>query len=132
MSYGQAAALQAAVYQHLTALPVLAGVPVVDAIPKGQGAGTFVLIGSEEVRDLSDASGSGAEHLFAISVISEAAGFHTAKDLAVAISDALNNVSLVLSRGRLVGLWFQRATARRRDDGRVRRIDMTFRARVED
>ena len=70
MSYGQAAALQAAVYQHLAALPELAGIPVVDAVPKGQGAGTFVLIGSEEVRDLSDASGSGAEHRFAVSVIS--------------------------------------------------------------
>ena len=91
-----------------------------------------MLIGSEEVRDLSDASGSGAEHRFAVSVISEAAGFNAAKDLAVAISDALNTAPLVLSRGRLVGLWFQRATARRRDDGRVRRIDMTFRARVED
>ena len=132
MSYGQAAALQAAVYQHLTALPALAGVAVVDAIPNGQSPGTFVLIGTEEVRDLSDASGSGAEHRFAVSVISEAAGFHAAKDLAVAISDALNDASLILSRGRLVGLWFQRATARRRDDGRVRRIDMTFRARVED
>lgn len=132
MSYGQAAALQAAVYQHLSALPELADTPVVDAIPKGQGGGSFVLIGSEEVRDLSDASGSGAEHRFTVSVISEAAGFNAAKDMAVAISDALNTAALELSRGRLVGLWFQRATARRRDDGRVRRIDMTFRARVED
>jgi hypothetical protein len=132
MSYALAAALQAAVYQHLTTLPQLVGVPVVDAVPKGQAPGTFVLIGTEEVRDLSDASGSGAEHRFGISVISEAAGFNAAKDLAVAISDALNNAPLALGRGRLVGLWFQRATARRRDDGRVRRIDMTFRARVED
>jgi hypothetical protein len=132
MSYGQAAALQAAVYQHLSALPELAGIPVVDAIPKGQGGSSFVLIGSEEVRDQSDASGSGAEHRFTVSVISEAAGFNAAKDMAVAISDALNTAALELSRGRLVGLWFQRATARRRDDGRVRRIDMTFRARVED
>lgn len=132
MSYGQAAALQAAVFQRLISLPVLAGIPVVDAVPKGLGVGSFVLIGTEEVRDLSDASGSGAEHRFAVSVISEAAGFYAAKDLAVAISDALNDAPLALSRGRLVGLRFQRATARRRDDGRVRRIDMTFRARVED
>lgn len=100
--------------------------------PRDRGGGSFVLIGSEEVRDLSDASGSGAEHRFTVSVISEAAGFNAAKDMAVAISDALNTAALELSRGRLVGLWFQRATARRRDDGRVRRIDMTFRARVED
>jgi hypothetical protein len=132
MSYGQAASLQAAVYAHLTGLPALAGYPVVDAVPNGQAAGTFVLIGAEEVRDLSDVSGAGAEHRFVVSVISEAAGFSTAKDLAAVISDALIGVPLVLDRGRLIGLAFQRAVARRRDDGRVRRIDLTFRARVEE
>ena len=48
MSYGAAVALQAAVYQHLTASPVLAGVAVHDAVPPGP-AGTFVLVGPEEV-----------------------------------------------------------------------------------
>jgi hypothetical protein len=132
MSYGVAAALQAAVFQHLAALPELAGVSVVDALPKGAAAGTFVLIGAEEVRDLSDASGAAAEHRFVISVVSDAAGFQTAKGLAVAISDGLADAPLELARGRLVGLRFLRAVARRRDEGRVRRIDLTFRARVED
>lgn len=52
--------------------------------------------------------------------------------MAVAISDALIDAQLVLGRGRLVGLRFVKAQARRRDEGRVRRIDLTFRARVED
>ncbi|MDT8856316.1 DUF3168 domain-containing protein [Paracoccaceae bacterium Fryx2] len=128
MSYGVAAALQAAVYQRLTG--VLA-VPVHDAVPGGAGAGTFVLIGPEEARDLSDKTGPGAEHRFVISVISDAEGFLAAKGIAVAVSDALVDAGLVLARGRLVGLTFVRATARRLDAGSARRIDMTFRARVE-
>jgi hypothetical protein len=132
MSYGVAAALQEALFDRLAALPELAGVPVVDALPKGQAAGTFVLLGAEDVRDLSDATGGGAEHRLVISVISTAAGFLKAKALAVAISDALGGAPMVLARGRLVGIDFLRAAARRRDEGKVRRIDLTFRARVED
>ena len=132
MSYGVAAALQGAVFGRLAALPGLAGVPVLDAVPKGMTEGTFILIGSEEVRDQSDALASGAEHRFAISIVSDAAGFQTAKTLAVAVSDGLIDANLTLSRGRLVGLQFLSAVARRLDEGRVRRIDLTFRARVED
>lgn len=129
MSYGMAAALQAAIYQRLVAQ--MGAVPVLDAVPKGQRPGLFVLIGPEEVTDQSDKTGGGAEHRFVISVISEAAGFQVAKDTAVAVSDALVDAGLVLARGRLVGLRFLRASARRLDEGRVRRIDLTFRARVE-
>lgn len=132
MSYAMAASLQAAVFQCLSGLPELSGVPVLDAAPKGMGEGTFVLIGAEEARDRSDKSGAGAEHRFLVSIVSTAAGFQTAKTLAVAVSDGLIGAGLVLSRGRLVGLGFLRATARRLDEGRVRRIDMTFRARVEE
>jgi hypothetical protein len=132
MSYGMASAFQAALYAHLRALPALAGVPVVDALPRGETLGTFVLIGAEDVRDRSDASGGGAEHRFVVSIVSEAAGFQAAKILAVAVSDGLVDAAFVLDRGRLVGLQFTRAVARRLDEGRVRRIDLTFRARVED
>lgn len=132
MSYGVAEALQAALYQQLTGTAALAGVPVVDALPKGQGAGTFVLIGPEEVFDQSDKTGRGAEHRFTVSVISDAAGFQAAKAVAVAVSDSLADAPLALSRGRLVGLWFVRAVARRLAEGKSRRIDLTFRARVED
>lgn len=130
MSYGAAAALQAAVYRHLTADPALAGVAVHDALPPGP-SGTFVLVGPEEVRDASDTTGAGAEHRLAVSVISDGAGFLSAKTIAAAISDSLAGASLSLARGRLVSLLFQRASARRIDEGEVRRIDLTFRARIE-
>ena len=132
MSYGMAAALQSAIFARLSALPALAGVPVLDAVPKGQRAGTFILIGAEDVQDQSDKTGAGADHRLGISIVSDAAGFLVAKDLAVAISDSLAGALPLLSRGRVVGIWFQRALARRLDEGRVRRVDLTFRVRVEE
>ena len=135
MSYGVSAALQAAVYQHLAAdvaLSTLVGTAIYDAVPAGTGQGTFVSIGPEDVRDRSDKTGGGAEHDFVVSVITDLAGFGTAKAAATAVSDALIGAPLVLTRGALVGLWFLKAVARRGDRGLVRRIDLTFRARVED
>jgi hypothetical protein len=132
MSYGMAQALQAAIYQRLTADSGLAGIPVVDALPKGLGNGTFILIGPEDVIDQSDKVGKGAEHRFSVSVISDAAGFLAAKAIAVIVSDNLIDAPLVLSRGHLSGLWFLKAVARRLDEGKARRIDLTFRARVEE
>ena len=130
MSYGAAPALQTAVYQHLAAATALAGVAIYDSVPPNP-AGTFVLVGPEEVRDASDKSGAGAEHLLAVSVISDGTGFLTAKTIAAAISDDLTGVALTLTRGRLVSLLFLRASAKRIDEGEVRRIDLTFRARIE-
>ncbi|MBP9183945.1 MAG: DUF3168 domain-containing protein [Fuscovulum sp.] len=130
MSYGAAAALQTAVYQRLSGTPSLAGVAIYDAVPPSP-AGTFVLVGPEEVRDASDKTGAGAEHLVAVSVISDGTGFLATKTIAANISDALVGANLVLARGQLVSLLFLRASARRIDEGEVRRIDMTFRARIE-
>ena len=94
---------------------------------------TYVSLGPEDVRDRSDADGAGALHRFTVSVISEARGFAAAKSVAGAVGDALLNGELALGRGRLVGLWFERASARRSGRaGQVRRIDLRFRARVED
>ena len=130
MSYGVAAALQAAVYQRLAA--TLPGVEVHDALPNGAGRGTFVLLGPEEAVDASDKTGGGAEHRFVVSVISDATGFLAAKEIAVAISDALVGAALVLTRGHLVSLQFLKAVAKRLSEGEARRIDLRFRARVED
>lgn len=131
MSYGAAAVFQAAIYGVLVADPALVGVTVVDALPPGTGTGTFVLIGPEEVLDASDKTGSGAEHRFGVAVISDATGFLAAKAVAAAVSDALVGATPVMTRGRIVGIRFVKAVARRLDDGDVRRIDLTFRARVE-
>lgn len=131
MSYQAAAALQAAVFGALSAAPALAGISIVDAMPPGTTPGTFVLIGPEVAVDQSDGSGAGAEHRFTVSVISDASGFLAAKTVAAAASEALLDGTMVLATGHLVSVGFQRAVARRLDQGTARRIDMTFRARVE-
>lgn len=133
MSYGIAAALQAAVYGALTGDPVVAalsGGAVHDALPPGPVPPLHVTLGPETARDASDKTGAGALHDFAVTVVSEAAGFAAAKALAAAVSDALSGADLVLARGRLVRLSFLRARARRTDHGRE--IEVWFRARVDE
>ncbi len=135
MSYGVSAALQEAVYQHLSADPGLisaVGTAIYDTLPSGTLPPTYISLGPETARDKSDKTGFGAEHEFTVSVVTDTAGFHAAKSIAATISDALQDVSLVLVRGRLVAMNFLRATAKRESTGSVRRIDLRFRARVED
>ncbi|CAN1533440.1 Tail completion protein [Paracoccaceae bacterium] len=130
MSYGAAPGLQQAVFQHLTGTPALVGVATYDAVPPN-ATGTFILIGPEEARDQSDKSGAGAEHQLVISVITDATGFLSIKTIAADISDALIGAPLTLVRGQLVSLYFLRASARRIEEGETRRIDLTFRARIQ-
>jgi hypothetical protein len=135
MSYGVSAALQQAVYQRLTADTTLDGLvsgAIYDSAPPGIVTGTYVSLGPEDVSERSDVTGHGALHEFTISVVTDAAGFQQAKDVAVAISDALVDATLVLARGALVYLNFHRARARRVEDADMRRIDLVFRARVQD
>ena len=131
MSYGAAAALQAAIFGLLSSAPTLAGVAIVDAVPAGGGSGTFVLIGPEDVVDQSDKTGQGAEHRIIVSVISDANGFLAAKTVATAVSDRLIDASPTMTVGRIVGIRFVKAVAKRLDDGDVRRVDLTFRVRIE-
>lgn len=134
MSYAAAAALQAAVYQRLrgaAALGALVGDGIHDAVPEGVPGGTWVAIGPEDVKDASDMTGDGAEHEFAVSVVTDQPGFQAAKAVAAAVSDALVDAPLLLARGRLVGLHFVRAKARRVEAGEARRIDLIFRARID-
>jgi hypothetical protein len=130
MSYGAAPGLQQAVFQHLTGTPALVGVATYDAVPPN-ATGTFILIGPEEARDQSDKSGAGAEHQLVISVITDATGFLSIKTIAADISDALIGAPLTLVRGQLVSLYFLRASTRRIEEGETRRIDLTFRARIQ-
>jgi len=136
MSYAMAAPLQAAVYQLLStdsALTALVGGAIHDGLPAGPLPETYVSLGPEVVRDSSDRDGAGALHRFTVSVISEAEGFAAAKAAAAAIGAALVDATPALSRGRVVGIWFERAQARRTGSaGQIRRIDLKFRARVED
>ncbi len=135
MSYGVSAALQTAVYQALTADPVLSGIvgdDIYDALPSGALPSMYVALGPETARDRSDKTGSGAEHFFTVSVVTDVAGFATAKMAAAAVSDALVDAALPLDRGALIGLSFQRAKAVRVGTADERRIDLTFRALVQD
>lgn len=137
MSYGATAALQTAVYQALredAALATFVGDAIYDAMPVAAPTGTYVSLGPEEVRDAGDMTGAGSQHDFVVSVLSgtdEANGFGAVKAAAAAVSDALERGGIVLERGRLAGLWFLRAKARRAENGAGRRVDLTFRARID-
>lgn len=135
MSYGVAAALQGAVFQALSddaALGALVGTDIYDALPSGTVPPLYVALGPEIVRDRSDKTGAGAEHEFTVSIVTNAAGFSVAKQAASAVSDVLVDAPLVLARGSLVALNFFRAKAVRVGTADERRIDLTFKARVED
>lgn len=128
MSYRCAAAVQGAIFARLASE---AGVPVFDAMPPGLVPETYVLIGAEEVRDASDRTGAGADHRVTIGVVSQGTGFLAAKELAARLSVAMEDGSFEMEEGRIVQVRFQRAVARRYDGGSMRRIDLTFRIRVE-
>ncbi|MFO7772188.1 MAG: DUF3168 domain-containing protein [Roseovarius gahaiensis] len=135
MSYAAAAALQEAVFQRLasdTDLAALVGGAIYDTVPAGSLPETYVTLGPEDVRARSDGSGGGAWHRFAVSVITSAAGFHAAKQVAATISEILTDADLPLGHGHLVALNFYRARARREGTGAQRRIDLTFRAWTQD
>ena len=135
MSYAVSAALQAAVYQHLSAdaaVTALVGADVFDAIPAGAVPPLYVALGPEKARDASDNTGYGVWLDFTVSVVADVSGFAQAKTVAGAVSDALVDAALPLDRGELVSLRFRRAVAARVGTGSARRIDLTFRARVAD
>lgn len=135
MSYASAAPLQAAIYQALVndpAVTAIVGSSIYDALPAGNLPTLYVSLGGEDVKARDDFTGGGAVHLIKLSVISEAAGYATAKEAAAAICDALDDPDLPLTRGRLVSLRFVRAKAALVGKGQTRRIDLTFRARVDE
>ena len=135
MTYALAAGLQRAVYEVLVGDPDVqaqVGDAVYDAVPPGPLPSTYISLGPEDVRDWSDKSGRGARHDFTISVVTDAAGFQTAKTVAGAVADALARTETALVRGTLVSLTFRRARAVRVEEGSMRRIDLSFRALVAD
>jgi hypothetical protein len=135
MTYALSADLQKAIYQTLKADAALQnqiGEAIYDVVPAGQLPSTYVSLGPEDVRDWSDKTGRGARHDFTISVVTDAAGFQTAKVVAGAVTDALAVTETALARGTLVSLSFRRARAVRVEEGNMRRIDLSFRALVAD
>lgn len=137
MSYAASVALQSAVYLRLRdddALAALVGDAIFDAMPVDAPSGVYVSLGPEDVRDASDVTARGSQHDFIVSVLSgsdEATGFGSVKAAAVAVSQALEREDLTLDHGRMAGLWFRRAKAKRVEGGAARRVDLTFRARID-
>tara|TARA_R110002051_G_scaffold14460_3_gene46812 strand:- start:4982 stop:5392 length:411 start_codon:yes stop_codon:yes gene_type:complete len=135
MSYGVSAALQEAVFQQLFNDPwlsVVVGSNVYDALPAGTLPSLYVTLGPELVKDQSDKTGAGALHEITVSVVTDVAGFAQAKTAAAAVSDALVDADLALSRGAVVSLNFFKATAARVGTGDIRQINLIFRVRVTD
>ena len=134
MSYQSAVALQQALFDVLAGDATLAGLlpgGIFDAPAPATPQGTYGVIGVEDVIDRSDVTGPGAEHRVLIEVVSDASGFSTAKVAAARIAQTLPDTQPVLTTGRIVAIWFHQARARRVEGGSVRRIDLTFRVRVE-
>lgn len=135
MTYALSSALQKAVYAALAGdatLATLVGTDIFDAPPVGAIPSLYVSLGPERAVERSDRTASGARHDFIVSVVTDAAGFQQAKDVAGAVSDVLDTPLGALDRGRVVALSFLRAQAKRDEAGQQRRIDLTFRAILED
>lgn len=135
MTYAVSFALQSAIYDRLindAGVAAVVGSAVFDAPPSGVAPAAYVLIGDEIANDNSDKSGGAARHDLDVAVISDAAGFATAKQIAGAVCDALIDADLTLSRGSLIGLHFRSARALRSDNPGQRQIDLRFRAFVAD
>ena len=134
MSFGVSAALQKSVYQALIGsvdLSSAVGGAIFDAAPSGQIPELYVSLGPEIVRERSDIGVDGARHEFTVSVVASRGGFSSAKEIAVMVNDILSGANLVLERGSLIFLRFLKAVAKP-ETAEGRRIDMIFRARVDD
>jgi hypothetical protein len=132
MTYAMGESLQMAVYGALSADAVLDALVggVFDAVPRA-APDLFVALGPEDVRGRSDVSGSGAVHDLRVSVVTAGDGFVAAKRAAVRVSEVLE-APLPMTRGRMVSLRFLKAKARRDEGEGTRRIDLWFRARVDE
>ena len=135
MSYAVSAALQKAVFSALgadVALQAEVNGAIYDAVPTGSVPDVFVNLGPETAKVRSDVSGNGSLHDITVSVVATGDGFASAKTVAGYVSAVLNGAEMGLERGVLVFMRFQKATAKRNRGASGRRIDMIFRARVDD
>lgn len=135
MSYQYSLALQGAIYDRLLGfepLKKLIGTAIYDRLPGGVPPDVFVLIGDEQVLDRSDKSAHASRHDVTVSVLGDGQGFSTVKEVAAQVSTALDNAALHLNAGALRQIQFQSAKTRR-DGGRAaRRIDLIFRAYIDE
>ncbi|MEM9795795.1 MAG: DUF3168 domain-containing protein [Pseudomonadota bacterium] len=134
MTYAMGEGLQMAIYTRLAGDPTLDSlVPgaVFDAVPT-MAPDLFVALGPEKTRDRSDVSGAGAWHDLRVSIVTTRPGYLAAKRVAARVSDVLLDGALTLTRGRVASMRFLKAEAKRDEGEGTRRIDLWFRARLED
>lgn len=134
MTYAMSGSLQTAVYARLAgdaAIRATVAGAVYDAVPDA-APDLFVALGPERVTGHSDSGGAGAIHQMRVSVVTRRGGYIAAKAVAALVCDSLVGADLALSRGRLVSMRFLRAEARRDEGEGTRRIDLWFRARLDD
>ena len=134
MTYALGQGLQVAIYDRLIRDPGLDAVisgAVYDTVPD-VAPDLFVAIGQEKSRAQSDGTARGAIHEVQLSVVSRRSGYSEAKGVAGMVSDLLVDADLTMVRGRVVSMRFLRAQARRDEGEGTRRIDLWFRARVDD
>ena len=135
MSYILSGPLQSTIFTTLgndAGLTRLVGSAIFDQAPSGVIAGDYVSLGEETVKDASDLACNGAVHDFVVTVVSQQPGFKTAKDIAGAVCNVLIDASPAMTRGHIVSLNFVSARAVRTKGDARRRIDLRFRARVDD
>ena len=138
MSLALSGELQGAIYGALSgdlALAALVGAEIYDApLPIGGALplGEHVTLGEEVVKPFGSATSSGGVHDFDVVVHSTANGFAAAKLVAAAVDAVLVDANLPLVGGHLVSLRFVKAKAKRGIAPELRRIEMRFRAVVED
>ncbi|MDD2869098.1 DUF3168 domain-containing protein [Neomegalonema sp.] len=133
--------LHRAIFAQLSSFPALTSAlggsgRVFDAPPHADGPGAprppYLTMG-DETTEAWDARGhSGALHRLSFEIWSRGRGFAEAKRILSALCDALDDPSLVLTRGRLIHLRFEGSETRREEQGETRLIRAVFSARVED
>ena len=138
MSLALSGELQGAIFGALVGdapLAALVGTEIYDApLPSGGALplGEHVTLGEEVVKSFGSVTSSGGVHDFDIVVHSTANGFSAAKVVAAAVDAVLVDANLTLVGGHLVALRFVKAKAKRGIAPELRRIEMRFRAVVED
>ena len=139
MTYALSWPLQEAVFGALSGAPAvtaLVGDRIYDAPPPFEADDApdvpWITLGDERVDDWSTKDGAGAVHLLSVAVHAPRRGFGEAKRIAGAVCDALTISPLAPSRGRVVHVGFVSGRTRRNEEDAVRRVELRFRALVED
>ena len=138
MTYALSTALQEAVFAQLTqdtALQAVVGQDIYDAPPQVDPAvapDVSVTLGPERVRDGSTKTSAGSVHDFSVLVHARSEGFSRPKAAAAAVCEALIDQPLSLNRGHLVNLRMLSARAVRGQASEPRRVELRFRAVLQD